>query len=128
MIKSRKLTLRMLFCDVDLAIVNSWLEYRQDTKTARIPRAQVLDLLYFRMRLTHSLQTVNKLVVASKQGRPSGSAASEPSTKTSKGNAECRPYQEQRMEMVDQFPEYDQTRKRQDARGEGAREKRMCFV
>ncbi|KAJ8867374.1 hypothetical protein PR048_031175 [Dryococelus australis] len=57
MTKSRKWTLRMLFHVVDLAIVNSWLEYRQDAKTAGIPQAHVLDLLHFRMRLTNSQQT-----------------------------------------------------------------------
>ncbi|KAJ8872952.1 hypothetical protein PR048_026568 [Dryococelus australis] len=41
MINSRKWTLRMLFHVVDLAIVNSWLEYSQDAKTAGIPQAQV---------------------------------------------------------------------------------------
>ncbi|KAJ8885772.1 hypothetical protein PR048_011972 [Dryococelus australis] len=114
----------MMFHVVDLAIVNSWLEYGQDVKTAGIPLAQVLDLLHFLMCLTHSLLTVNKSVVASKQGRPSGSPASEPCTKTIKGNPECRPYQEQRMDMVDHFPEYDKKKKkRQDARG-----KHTCLV
>ncbi|KAJ8879173.1 hypothetical protein PR048_019779 [Dryococelus australis] len=107
MIKSRKLTLRMLFHVVDLAIENSWLVYRHDAKTAEIPQAQVLDLLHFLRCLMHSLPTLNKPVVPSKRGRPSGSPASEPCTKTIKGNAECRPYQEQRMDMVDHFPEFD---------------------
>ncbi|KAJ8889096.1 hypothetical protein PR048_008590, partial [Dryococelus australis] len=90
----------MLFHVVDLAFVNSWLEYRQDVKIAGIPQVQVLDLLHFRLHLTHSLLTVNKPVVLSKQRRPSTAPTSEASKKTIKDNAECRPYQEQRMDLM----------------------------
>lgn len=127
MIKSRKWTLRMLFHVVDLAVVNSWLEYRRDAETAGIPKARVLDLLHFRMRLSDSLLTVGKPVVSSKRGRPSGSPASQPSTKSSKAHVESRPYKEQRMDMVDHFPEYDEKKEATRCKRSGCKGKTHVF-
>ncbi|MGH0115062.1 UNVERIFIED_CONTAM: hypothetical protein FKN15_074581 [Acipenser sinensis] len=50
-IKSRKWTLRMFTHGFDVAVVNSWLEYRRDAQHSGIPNKEVLDLLHIRMNV-----------------------------------------------------------------------------
>lgn len=54
-IKSNKWTLRLIFHAIDLAVVNSWFEYRRDCKKLKIPLKDQMDLLTFRITLSESL-------------------------------------------------------------------------
>src|SRR6218665_576886 len=68
-IKSRKWTLRMICHGMDLAVVNSWLEYMQDAARSGMHEKDMDDLLEFRLRFADSLVLTNK--PAQKRGRPS---------------------------------------------------------
>ncbi|XP_037048670.1 piggyBac transposable element-derived protein 2-like, partial [Bradysia coprophila] len=62
-IRSKKWTLRMITHFIDFAIVNSWIEYKNDCEKEEIPKRQVMDLLAFRMKLANQLvyqQNVSK--------------------------------------------------------------------
>lgn len=62
-IRSKKWTLRMITHFIDLAIVQSWIEYKIDSQKAEVPKRQIMDLLAFRMKLAEQLvysQTVAK--------------------------------------------------------------------
>lgn len=54
-IRSRKWTLRVIFHFVDLAIVNSWLEYKQEAKKCKIPEKNQMTLLQFRNKIAEAL-------------------------------------------------------------------------
>ena len=69
-IRSRKWTLRMITHAFDLAVINSWLEYRLDTERAGILTKDTLDLLHFKMNVAPCLVRVHQ-PVAAKCGRPS---------------------------------------------------------
>lgn len=58
-IKSKKWTLRLLMHAVDMALVNSWLEYRNKCHQLKVPSNKVMKLLTFRMRVAESLVISN---------------------------------------------------------------------
>uniref|UniRef100_A0A671NB21 PiggyBac transposable element-derived protein domain-containing protein n=1 Tax=Sinocyclocheilus anshuiensis TaxID=1608454 RepID=A0A671NB21_9TELE len=91
-IRSRKWTLRMITHAFDLAVVNSWLEYRLDAKRANLQTKDTLDLLHFKMNVAQCLVSVHK-PVAAKRGRP---------------NQDARPLPEVQYDMVDHMPNYDE--------------------
>lgn len=45
---------------MDLAVVNSWMEYREDCKANGFPKAKIKDLLNFRMELGECLLATPK--------------------------------------------------------------------
>ena len=61
-IRSRKWTLRMITHAFDLAVVNSWLEYRLDANRANLQTKDTLDLLHFKMNVARCLVNVHKPV------------------------------------------------------------------
>ncbi|XP_046392264.1 piggyBac transposable element-derived protein 3-like [Ischnura elegans] len=124
-IKSKKWTLRMLFHAIDIAVVNSWLEYKQDNAAASTPRTEVLDLLHFRLYLANSLISANKIAEKNKRGRPSSSPKQEAVTK--KNKVESRPYQETQKDLVDHFPEYDDIKEATRCKAIGCRGKTHVF-
>lgn len=60
--------LRMITHAFDMAVVNSWLEYRLDAKRANIQTKDIQDLLHFKMNVAQCLVRVHK-TVAAKRGR-----------------------------------------------------------
>lgn len=54
-IKTKKWPVKIAHHFIDLAIVNSWMEYRIDCETLKIPKAKWLDLLMFKMDVADSL-------------------------------------------------------------------------
>lgn len=82
-IKSKKWTLRMMMHAVDLAVTNSWLEYRSDALKAGIPPKRQMDLLAFRTNISEHLVYVNQ-TVRKKRGRPSLEELEEVTTKAKK--------------------------------------------
>lgn len=59
-IKTRKWTLKVILHFMDLAIVNAWMEYREDSFRNNIPKKHVMDLLAFRMSLGEALINTRK--------------------------------------------------------------------
>lgn len=106
-VKSRKWTLRMIFHAVDLAVVNSWLEYKRDASTLKLPAKDVLDLLHFRIRLAESLILEKKPTTPRSRGRPSKSSEEPVSPPPKKSAAaQKRPILEVQHDMVDHLPEH----------------------
>ncbi|KAL7867876.1 hypothetical protein SRHO_G00092600 [Serrasalmus rhombeus] len=108
-IRSKKWTLRMITHAFDMAVVNSWLEYRLDAKRANIQTKDIQDLLHFKMNVAQSLVRVHK-TMAAKRGRPSMS----PEPQHVPQRPVCRPFQDVRplpevqYDMVDHMPNYDE--------------------
>lgn len=109
-VRSRKWTLRMFFHGVDLAIVNSWLEYRQHytDENKENPKEKALDLLHFRLQLAYSLMKMN-IPVIRKRGRPSDASPSSSitSTPTHYCSERKRLFMEVRHDRLDHMPNYD---------------------
>uniref|UniRef100_A0A672KBA3 PiggyBac transposable element-derived protein domain-containing protein n=1 Tax=Sinocyclocheilus grahami TaxID=75366 RepID=A0A672KBA3_SINGR len=105
-IRSRESTLRMITHAFDLAVVNSWLEYRLDAKRANLQTKDTLDLLHFKMNVAQCLVSVHKLVAA-KRGRPSMSPEPQPHAHRPRVQ-DARPLPEVQYDMVDHMPNYDE--------------------
>ena len=110
-IKSRKWTLRMVTHAIDLAVVNSWLEYRRSAEQQGTRKKDILDLLHFRLEVAECLVRKNKPVnMSKKRGRPSTSSESPSSTvepAAKKGPSERRPPEEVQQDGLDHMPQYD---------------------
>lgn len=106
---SRKCTLRMITHAYDMAVVNSWLEYRLDAKRANIQRKDIQDLLHFKMNVAQCLVRVQK-TVAAKRGRPSMSPEPQhvPHRPAHRPVQDVRPLPEVQYDMVDHMPNYDE--------------------
>jgi Transposase IS4 len=121
-IKSRKWTLRMVTHAIDLAVVNSWLEYRCTAEQLGLRKKDVLDLLHFRLEVAECLVRKNKPVhLPKKHGRPSCSEPSTPTVEppTKKCQSERRPPAEVLQDGRDHMPQYD-------VKKEASRCKRQC--
>ncbi|XP_054259664.1 piggyBac transposable element-derived protein 3-like [Macrosteles quadrilineatus] len=105
-IRSRKWPLRIIFHLIDLAICNSWLEYRKDCETCNVRKNMVMDLLQFRMSVVYSLGLVGSTNSARKRGRPKLQDEEMPSTPPPAPSARCesRPIAAVRLDTVDNFP------------------------
>ncbi|KAL7396481.1 hypothetical protein ABVT39_006460 [Epinephelus coioides] len=108
-IRSKKWTLRMITHAFDMAVVNSWLEYRLDAKTANIQSKDIQDLLHFKMNVAQCLVRVHK-TVAAKRGRPSMSPEPQhvPQRPVRTPFQDVRPLPEVQYDMVDHMPNYDE--------------------
>lgn len=54
-VRSRKWTIRLITHAVDLALVNAWLEYKNEAIEFDIPKQKILDLLAFRQSVGEHL-------------------------------------------------------------------------
>ncbi|RXM28475.1 PiggyBac transposable element-derived protein 2 [Acipenser ruthenus] len=108
-IKSRKWTLRMITHGFDVAVVNSWLEYRRDAQHSGIPNKEVLDLLHFRMNVAECLVRLGKPQALKKRGQPSIPSTltllEEPPLK--QGTIERRSLPKVQKDLVDHMPNFD---------------------
>lgn len=59
-IRSRKWTLRMISHAFDVAVVNSWLEYRRDNESKGTQPQKIMDLLEFKMNVAEVLVCAGK--------------------------------------------------------------------
>uniref|UniRef100_A0A8D0AN67 PiggyBac transposable element-derived protein domain-containing protein n=1 Tax=Sander lucioperca TaxID=283035 RepID=A0A8D0AN67_SANLU len=110
-IRSNKWTLRMITHAFEMAVVNSWLEYRLDAKRANIQTKDIQDLLHFKMNVAQCLVRVHK-TVAAKRGRPSMSPEPQrvPHRPAHRPVQDVRPLREVQYDMVDHMPNYDEKR------------------
>lgn len=108
-IRAKKRTLRMITHAFDMAVVNSWLEYRLDAKRANIQTKDIQDLLHFKMNVAQCLVRVHK-TVAAKHGRPSMSPEPQhvPHRLVHRPIQDVRPLPEVQYDMVDHMPNYDE--------------------
>lgn len=61
-IKSKKLTLRLIFHAFDFACVNIWLEYKTIIKNKHVTKKYVLDMLHFKLKIADALIILNQSV------------------------------------------------------------------
>ncbi|XP_031358741.1 piggyBac transposable element-derived protein 3-like isoform X1 [Photinus pyralis] len=101
-VRSKKWTVRMITHAIDLALVNSWLEYRTQAILLGLPKKDILDLLGFRMEVAESLIYTRR---APKRGRPSEQI--ENRVIRGKKKVEIRPTNAQRFDKYDHLPQYD---------------------
>lgn len=106
-IKSRKWTLRVLFHFIDVAVVNSWLEYIRACDAENVPRKRRLQLLQFRLELAEALVVgVTPAQQTRKRGRPSKEDDLEEEQPQPHRNAlASRPVEEVRYDNVGHFPD-----------------------
>lgn len=71
--KTKKWSVKVIFHFTDLALVNSWLNYKEDTKEAGYTKSQVLHLLDFRMQVAEAL--IRGSEERKRRGRPSADAS-----------------------------------------------------
>ncbi|XP_022167869.1 piggyBac transposable element-derived protein 4-like, partial [Myzus persicae] len=108
-IKSKKWTLRMLFHIFDMAVVNSWLEYKRDAINLKIPTKEIMDLIHFKQHLAESLIMIGSLStpISKRRGRPSSSDSINITPTRSPKNVDKRPLEEVRKDQYGHHPEYD---------------------
>lgn len=58
-----------MFHAIDLPICNSRLEYKRDDDEYNIPKAQIMDLLHFKMNITHYEVKAGKAISSRKRDR-----------------------------------------------------------
>ena len=121
----------------DVAVVNSWLEYRRDKERQGTRPQQIMDLLDFKMNVAEALVRVGKPHALRKRGRPSSSNTPSPCTSPTPHDEpakkrramEQRPIQEVQTDMLDHMPNYDEKKKKQQgANCQAIPEKRMSTV
>lgn len=100
-IRSRKWTIRMITHAIDLALINAWIEYKQQAELLGVDKKRILDLLGFRQSVGESLIYSKN---STKRGRPS---AQEEQPAQKKKKVEIKPLNEMRFDGVDHFPQYD---------------------
>ncbi|KAJ8953511.1 hypothetical protein NQ318_023634 [Aromia moschata] len=101
-IRSRKWTLRLIFHAIDMAICNSWLEYRKDAEKLNIKN--IYDLLYFKLEIGNSLINCGKPSAERKRGRPSLQDLEENASIEKRAKVEVRPSTNVRLDTVDHLP------------------------
>lgn len=86
----------------DIAVVNSWLEYKRDATDLEIPSKDIIDLIYFKQRLAESL-----IRIGTKQ---SGRFSNSPSVNVfhpRQQHVDKKPLEEVRKDQLSHYPEYD---------------------
>nr|CAH7714748.1 unnamed protein product [Callosobruchus chinensis] len=58
--QTNKWTIRTIYYFVDFAVAAGWLEYRENAKTARLPKKEVMDYLEFKLSVAKSLAAKNE--------------------------------------------------------------------
>lgn len=89
------------FSFFNLAVVNSWLEYRHDADVRGVSSNEQLDLLDFTLRIIDALAKKNKKCKIMKRGRPSLSPL-EPRKQVR--YTENRPIEDVRFDQIGHWP------------------------
>lgn len=119
-IRSRKWTVRMIFHAIDLALVNSWLEYKQQALALGIQKRKIMDLLAFRSSVAENLILFRN---PPKRGRPSDVDSPVPQKK----KFEARPFIEMRYDGYNHNPNVDERKENSRCKLEGCKNKTHIF-
>lgn len=103
--------MRLIFHAIDLAVVNSWIEYKNACTNNDIRQSDVMDLLHFKMRLAETL--IKSSFAAKKRGRPSTSTdvSAEATPQRKSKIAERQPFNEVRYDNSGHLPELSDSSK-----------------
>jgi len=66
-IRLKKWTLRLITHGIDIAAVNSWIEYKKEAKSLGLHEKKILDLIHFRQYLAEALILSGKPVTKKKE-------------------------------------------------------------
>lgn len=121
-VRSKKWTVRMMTHALDLALVNSWLEYRNQASLLGVQKKHILDLLAFRMEVAENLILSKR---PPKRGRPSADANTPEPPKKKKG--EARPVSCLRYDGYDHLPTYDDKKDNSRCKMEGCKNRTHIF-
>jgi hypothetical protein len=102
-IRSRKWTLRVVFHFINLAITNSWLEYKRDVECKAVPKKEQKDLLEFSFDIAEALAKSGVPVSVPKRGRPSNEIHV-PASYKKRIIKEIRPIDDIRYDNVSHWP------------------------
>lgn len=115
-VRSKKWTVRMITHAIDLALINSWIEYRNNAILLGMKKKQTLDLLAFRQEVAGNLICRRH---TPKRGRPSNSTESPGPSK--KKRTEVRPLQDLRYDGYQHLPHYDEKKEASRCKNEGCK-------
>ena len=89
---------------VNMAIINSWLEYKRDASCLVIPLKNQMDLLDFTFDIAETVSFLKQKAASNKRGRPSGNSPVIPSPKK-KLNPSIRPCKDVRFDGLNHMIE-----------------------
>jgi len=89
-IRSKKWTLRLIAHGIDIAAVNSWIEYKKEAKSLGLHEKKILDLIHFRQYLAEALILSGK-PVTKKKGCPGNSPSTSISSTSTLKTKQLRP-------------------------------------
>jgi hypothetical protein len=100
--RTRKWPVRTLFHFIDLSLVNSWIQYREEKKAAGIPSRNILQFMNFRVDIAESLLSAADDSISSSDEETAGPSQKRKFTQ--------RPFDHKRLAGAKHLPEFD-TRK-----------------
>lgn len=122
--RSRKWTVRMITHAVDIALVNSWLEYKKEAQQIGVQPRKIMHLWDFR-------QSIAQYLILHKdplnRGRPVNVLEKENVPNTKRMKTETRPISEQRYDNFGHFPQVDGKKESTRCKLENCRRKSRTF-
>ena len=106
--KSKKFYHKLIFYFLNMALVNSWLLYRNDAASLSLPKKEILGLSEFKLHVAVSLTKTGKVSQPVSRGRPS----TRPSEPQSKRHRAAFPCDDVRFDNVAHVPYIAQLRNR----------------
>lgn len=113
--KTRKWTLKVILHFLDLAVVNSWFQYKTQCEMANKKRREIMDLLKFRMDLSYTLMNQPR------RGRPDYSDEEEQQEDKKQNWRAPIPVLSKRTDCYDHFPIVDDLKTARSCRLEGCK-------
>lgn len=114
-IRTKKWTVRLISHAMDMAVTNSWLEYKRKAEQLKIPEKNIMDLIHFRQNVAEGLILAGKMP-EKKRGRPPSASPSavplaSPSASNSAGPSsmakkQVRPIEDIRYDNIGHFPSF----------------------
>lgn len=124
-IRWKKWTLRMFTHALDIAITNSWLEYKRHANILGVVNNKILDLIHFRQYITDCLVTQNS--AKRKVGRPSNEHEN-PGPQKRRSFVERAPNDCIRLDRTDHMPIFDSAKKSSQCKNVHCKNKKTHFM
>lgn len=121
-IRSKKWTVRLISHAFDIALINSWLKYKERAVVLGIPKKNILDLLKFRQNVAESLFFPS---AAKKRGRPSSEDVEVQSSHSV--SYEVRLIKSLRYEGLNHLPQHDTKKEPTRCKKEGCKDRTHIY-
>lgn len=116
-IRSKKWTLRLFTHAIDMAVTNSWLEYKARSIELGINKSRIMDLMNFRLYVAEAL-ILSGQAVPKKRGRPSGETSDSPPVPAKRARV-IQPLSEVRYDGLDHLPMFSDQKNTGRCKNEG---------